>query len=132
MNKTEKVVVQIVNKIRAHPLQRRLFKYLLAELQLQYGELLLHCKMTFNIDGTAAELKIISLRNDFCVKSVSEPKKYWLAIPQEKYPVLTDVALWDRTRLTDEHFVLSISLSVTSYAPKIKAIVKERCCQVSH
>ncbi|KAJ8883405.1 hypothetical protein PR048_015248 [Dryococelus australis] len=44
MNEKMKVVVQTVNKIRAHHLQRRLFKDLLDELQMQYGELLLHCE----------------------------------------------------------------------------------------
>lgn len=45
LNETMKTVVKIVNKIRSHSLQRRLFKDLADELELQYGDLLLHTEV---------------------------------------------------------------------------------------
>ena len=40
-----KLVVKIVNKIRAQALQRRLFKTLADEVDCQYGDLLLHSEV---------------------------------------------------------------------------------------
>ncbi|KAK9703235.1 hypothetical protein QE152_g29469 [Popillia japonica] len=40
-----KLVIKIANKIRAQPLQRRLFKSLDDEIDCQYGELLLHSEV---------------------------------------------------------------------------------------
>lgn len=45
MNNVMKTVVKIVNNIRAHALQRRLFRELTEELECQYGDLLLHTEV---------------------------------------------------------------------------------------
>ena len=45
LNNVMKLVVKIVNKIRAQALQRRLFKTLADEIDCQYGELLLHSEV---------------------------------------------------------------------------------------
>ena len=45
LNNVMKLVVKIVNKIRAQALQRRLFKTLVDEIDCQYGELLLHSEV---------------------------------------------------------------------------------------
>lgn len=51
LNETMKTVVKIVNKIRSHSLQRRLFKELADELELQYGDLLLHTEVRWLSKG---------------------------------------------------------------------------------
>jgi hypothetical protein len=45
LNNVMKLVVKIVNKIRAQALQRRLFKILADEVDCQYGDLLLHSEV---------------------------------------------------------------------------------------
>lgn len=45
MNNVMKTVVKVVNNIRAHALQRRLFRELTEELECQYGDLLLHTEV---------------------------------------------------------------------------------------
>lgn len=45
LNNVTKTVVKVVNKIRAHALQRRMFRELTEELQCQYGDLLLHTEV---------------------------------------------------------------------------------------
>ena len=45
MNNVMKTIVKAVNKIRAHALQRQLFRELIEELECQYGDLLLHTEV---------------------------------------------------------------------------------------
>jgi hypothetical protein len=51
MNNVMKTVIKIVNKIRAHSLQRRLFRELTEELECQYGDLLLHTEVRWLSKG---------------------------------------------------------------------------------
>ncbi|XP_072377981.1 general transcription factor II-I repeat domain-containing protein 2-like [Diabrotica undecimpunctata] len=46
-----KVVVKLVNQVRAHALQRRQFRTLIAEINLEYGELLLHTEIRWLSKG---------------------------------------------------------------------------------
>jgi hypothetical protein len=46
-----KLVVKIINQVRAHALQRRLFKALTDELNYQYGDLLLHTEIRWLSEG---------------------------------------------------------------------------------
>ncbi|XP_028146751.2 general transcription factor II-I repeat domain-containing protein 2A-like [Diabrotica virgifera virgifera] len=46
-----KVVVKLVNQVRAHALQRRQFRTIIAEMNLEYGELLLHTEIRWLSKG---------------------------------------------------------------------------------
>uniref|UniRef100_A0A6P7GSJ3 SCAN domain-containing protein 3-like n=1 Tax=Diabrotica virgifera virgifera TaxID=50390 RepID=A0A6P7GSJ3_DIAVI len=46
-----KVVVKLVNQVRAHALQRRQFRTLITEMNLEYGELLLHTEIRWLSKG---------------------------------------------------------------------------------
>lgn len=51
-NEVMQLVVKIVNKVRAHSLQRRLFKALTDEMNCQYGDLVLHCDVRWLSRGS--------------------------------------------------------------------------------
>lgn len=112
----------------------------------------------FNADGPTAELEIVTLQNDLCLKSVigQENERFWSLVPKDKYPVLVNMALKMkalfsstylcestfsnmkfiknkyRNRLTDDHLDSCIRLGITNYEPDVKKLTNNMDCQTSH
>jgi len=82
MTDVMKTVVKVVNKVRAHALQRRLFRKLTDELDCQYGDLLLHTEVRWLSKG-----RVLQRVNELLPALVEFLKERGEPFPQLEDPV---------------------------------------------